>query len=102
MNKQKYQNTNLLSFDAFREAALRESQMLYLDDKTGLVTLALHAESVVESATALISEHRPAESRQYQVELKRGESTVRKLPVGGYTIVVRAPGFEAHRSYVEV
>ena len=90
------------SVDAFRQESLRRARLLYPSSKQGRLFIELDKESATGCATALISEHRPAESRQYSLDLKRGERVFRELPAGGYTIVVREPGFEPHRAYVEV
>jgi len=100
-NTQKFGNIHH-SVSAFREAALQKSSSLYPRDRSGILTIILADESDTLTADALISEHRPAESRQHIIEIKRGSPSALELPAGGYTVVVRAAGFKPHRAYVEV
>jgi hypothetical protein len=60
------------------------------------------ADSAPAYATALVTEHRPAEGKQYQVQLQKGRGSSRILPAGGYTVVASAKGFKPHRAFVEV
>jgi hypothetical protein len=89
------------SVDAFTQEAIRRGRALYRPDKSGTLVLEL-SEPAPASATALLTEHRPAESKQYQVQLQRGQRASRILPAGGYSVVATAPGFKPHRTYVEV
>jgi hypothetical protein len=90
------------SVEEFQQEALRRARSMYLPDRTGRLFFELHGECAADTATALISEHRPAECRQYTLELQRGKRAFLELPAGGYTIVARAPGFDPHRVYVDL
>jgi hypothetical protein len=89
------------SMQAFRAEALRRARTLYLPDTTGTLLLELSPDGPV-SATALVTEHRPAENRQLSIQIEKGQRVSRILPAGGYTIVAFAKGYKPHRGYIEL
>ena len=91
--------------DEYTERALSYSLKLYSDRAQGTLRVRVHTPDAylhASSAIALITEHRPFESRQYALRLGGEAGTELRLPEGDYSVVVRVSGFEPFRSFVTV
>jgi hypothetical protein len=92
--------------DELREKGLSYSRQLYLSGSEGILLVVAHAPKGNRFTTppiAVITEHRPYESRQQTLRFDEGEiAASTDLPAGDYTVVVTANKCEPFRAYVTV
>jgi hypothetical protein len=85
----------------YLDRALQYSRTLYQRGTMGTLVIQLDTQPP-PGATALVTEHRPLEAQQYKLTFGGSAQVARKLPVGDYTVVVFAAGYQPFRKYTAV
>lgn len=93
--------------EEFLVRELDYARQLYRDQSNGILRVSLETGRKSEpddghSAVVLVSESRPAESRQRTIELRSGAEEAIRLPAGDYWITVAAAGWQPFRTFERV